>query len=432
MRLCLELAAAPGEESDRADSVGHMAAPAELFPHHVFVDLETTGLDPARDEVIEVGALFVEGGQVVRRLSRLFRPSSRLPLAIRRLTGLSDADLANEPPFSGFETELTELLRGWTVIAHNARFEQAFLCDILSEVDAPVLDSCELLHYLYPELDSHSLESVIRWAGISEGAAHRALQDCEDTFAVLQHALGSCIEEGRAEDVAEVLECLAPGEDGEEVSSRHPPLVRMVAALLVRCRATRLPLLLAEDSPFLPGPEERLRRGPRGPPTSGAPAPVQPVGDAEVDVILGPGGTLEALKDGFHSREQQVQIARRVARTLSEGGRLAVEAGTGTGKSLAYLGPAALFAARNRRRVAVAPHTRTLQDQLIEKDLPRLHRATGGGFGYALLKGQTNYLCRRRALELTATDAAMHYDERAPRAYLRAFLRRSRDGDLDR
>jgi ATP-dependent DNA helicase DinG len=82
--------------------------------------------------------------------------------------------------------------------------------------------------------------------------------------------------------------------------------------------------------------------------------------------------------------------------------------------------------------VGVAPHTKTLQDQLIEKDLPRLHKATGGAFGYALLKGQTNYICRRRALETTRVEPGMAHVARAPRAYLRAFLRRSSDGDLDR
>ena len=135
---------------------------------------------------------------------------------------------------------------------------------------------------------------------------------------------------------------------------------------------------------------------------------------------------------GFRSRPAQLDMSQAVARTLSEGGQLAVEASTGTGKSLAYLAPAALFAARNGRKVAVAPHTKTLQDQLIEKDLPRLHRATGGSFGYALLKGQTNYLCRRRALDATLVEPGMRHEARAPRAYLRAFLRRSPDGDLDR
>ncbi|MBX5484780.1 MAG: exonuclease [Myxococcaceae bacterium] len=414
-----------------------MACPAELFHHHVFVDLETTGLNPQTDEVIEVGALFVEEGQVVRRISRLFRPSAPLPLAIQRITGLTDADLDGQPSFHAFQDELAEALRGWTVVAHNAFFERSFLAEVFASIDAEVIDSCELLHYLFPELDSHSLESAVKWAKVSDRCAHRALRDCEDTFAVVCHALGRCEDEARADELAEVLACLAPEADlrhPEAGVRQHPALVRLLMELYERCRHQSAPLTLTGDGPFLPPRPERLRQ--RGVTVSHdndeGDVTVEPVTTADVDAVLGAGGALERTVDGFRPRVQQLQIARRVARALSAGERLAVEAGTGTGKSLAYLTPAALFAAKNGLKVAVAPNTRALQDQLMEKDLPRLHRALGGSFGYALLKGQTNYLCRRRTLELTRVEAGMPWEERAPRAYLRAYLRRSPDGDLDR
>src|SRR5262245_33383863 len=104
---------------------------AALFPRHAFVDLETTGLDPSRDEVIELGVLFVENGEVSRRVSQLFRASSPLSLAIERLTGIRDAELADQPPFSDYVTQLQRWLEGWTVIAHNAGFEQGFLGELL-------------------------------------------------------------------------------------------------------------------------------------------------------------------------------------------------------------------------------------------------------------------------------------------------------------
>ncbi len=417
-----------------------MASSADLFHHHVFLDLETTGLNPSTDEVIEVGALFVHEGQVVNRISRLFRPSIPLPLAIRRITGLDDAQLASQPSFLTFADELREALAGWTVVAHNAWFERSFLAPILEAIEAPVLDSCELLHYLYPELDSHSLESVVKWAKVSDRAAHRALKDCEDTFGVLTYALDACVADGRTEDLADVLACLAPSEalDGPATLDLgiegHPPIVQLLLDLHARCRAASVPLTLTPDSAFLPAREDRLRQG--GSTSARDPddkdSPYTQVTPRQVEEVLGPGGTLEQTVPGFRSRAQQVTIAQRVAAALSRGERLAVEAGTGTGKSLAYLAPAALFAAANGVKVAVAPHTKTLQDQLMEKDLPRLHSALGGRFGYALLKGQTNYLCRRRTLELTRVDAGMPWEDRAPRAYLRSLLRRSPDGDLDR
>jgi ATP-dependent DNA helicase DinG len=402
-----------------------------LFRHHVFVDLETTGLDPSVDEVIELGALFVHEGKVVERMDRLFAPSSPLPLTIQRITGLTDEDLKGRERFTTYRLRLREDLKGWTVVAHNASFEQGFLYDLLQEIEAPVLDSCELLHYLYPELESHSLEALVAWAGVSDHAAHRALKDCEDTFAVLRVALDRCAHDGRSDDLRELLSILRP-ESPLPARAEAPSsaLLELLQGLFDECKRFPAPLALTADSDFLPTPKERSRAAPRAPaPPSGEIPPVPP---EEVDRLLGPSGALERAVPGFHSRPQQLSIAHEVARTLSDGGTLAMEAGTGSGKSLAYLAPAALFALRSGRKVAVAPHTKALQDQLVEKDLPKLHRAMEGAFQYTLLKGQQNYLCRRRALEVTQVEPAMGHPQRAPRAYLRALLRRSRDGDIDR
>ncbi|MDY7228442.1 helicase C-terminal domain-containing protein [Hyalangium rubrum] len=421
-----------------------MGGAAELFTRHVFLDLETTGLDPRVDEVIELGALFFENGQEVRRIARLYSASRPLPITIRRLTGIDDTMLAGKPRFGSDLRELREALAGWTVVAHNAPFEKGFLPDLLGPIRAPVLDSCELLHYLHPELSSHSLEAMLRWAGLQPRTAHRVVTDCLATHAVLVHALDGCIREGRADDIADLLSTLDPrmslrlaqveaGEAQLEGSSEERPLLAMLSRLWEACRETPVGLKLETTGGFLPGRPERLRAGgAKAPPEPEPGTPVQPVKANEVAALVGPGGALEKAVEGFASRLAQLEMAQAVARTLSDGGQLAVEASTGTGKSLAYLAPAALFAARNGRKVGVAPHTKTLQDQLIEKDLPRLHRATGGAFGYALLKGQTNYLCRRRALEATRVEPGMGHEARAPRAYLRAFLRRGPDGDLDR
>lgn len=425
-----------------------MGSAAEHFTRHVFLDLETTGLDPRTDEVIELGALFFENGQEVRRIARLYSASRPLPITIRRLTGIDDALLEGRPRFGSDIAELREALRGWTVVAHNAPFEKGFLPDLLGPIRAPVLDSCELLHYLHPELSSHSLESMLRWAGQKPRTAHRVVTDCLATHAVLVHAMDGCIRDGRADDIADLLATLDPrskaalrlaqAEAGEaavdeDSASEEQPLLSLLYRLWEACQAKPMPLKLETTGGFLQGRPERLRAGgAKAPPEPEPGTPVQPVRADEVTALLGPGGALEKLEEGFKSRPAQLEMSQAVARTLSEGGQLAVEASTGTGKSLAYLAPSALFAARNGRKVAVAPHTKTLQDQLIEKDLPRLHRATGGAFGYALLKGQTNYLCRRRALDATLVEPGMRHEARAPRAYLRAFMRRSTDGDLDR
>lgn len=101
---------------------------------------------------------------------------------------------------------------------------------------------------------------------------------------------------------------------------------------------------------------------------------------------------------GHEARQPQVQMAVHVAHALNEGQISLSEAGTGTGKSLAYLVPAVLWALKNDARVAVATFTINLQGQLVSADIPILKRA-GLRFTHALLKGRSNYICRRRLKE---------------------------------
>ncbi len=98
----------------------------------------------------------------------------------------------------------------------------------------------------------------------------------------------------------------------------------------------------------------------------------------------------------FEFRPQQQEMAVAVARALESGEHLAVEAGTGVGKSLAYLVPAILYAVANKKKAVVSTHTINLQEQLTEKDLPMLEHILPVKFSFTMLKGRANYLCTRR------------------------------------
>jgi ATP-dependent DNA helicase DinG len=98
----------------------------------------------------------------------------------------------------------------------------------------------------------------------------------------------------------------------------------------------------------------------------------------------------------FEFRPQQQQMAMAVAHALQTGEHLAVEAGTGVGKSLAYLIPAILFALEKKKKAVVSTHTINLQEQLIEKDLPMLQQILPVPFKFSMLKGRANYLCTHR------------------------------------
>jgi ATP-dependent DNA helicase DinG len=112
----------------------------------------------------------------------------------------------------------------------------------------------------------------------------------------------------------------------------------------------------------------------------------------DLEDIFGPGGPLHSALPDFKSRWQQLRMAERVATALEHRETVVVEAGTGTGKTFAYLVPALLCGSR----VLISTGTRTLQDQLFSKDLPLVAAALGRPARIALLKGRTNYLCRYR------------------------------------
>jgi ATP-dependent DNA helicase DinG len=139
-----------------------------------------------------------------------------------------------------------------------------------------------------------------------------------------------------------------------------------------------------------------------------------------------PGGVLSRAAEAFRPRAGQTEMAAAVARTIREGGALVVEAGTGVGKTFSYLVPALL----SGERVLLSTATKTLQDQLFARDLPRLAEALGLPVRMALLKGRASYLCTHR-LELARRDANLP-DRSALRtlAKIEQWAQTTRSGDL--
>jgi len=155
----------------------------------------------------------------------------------------------------------------------------------------------------------------------------------------------------------------------------------------------------------------------------------------DLEDIFGHGGPLERALTGFKVRREQLLMAERVAGALAARESLVVEAGTGTGKTFAYLVPALLCGAR----VLISTGTRTLQDQLFSKDLPLVAAALGRPARVALLKGRANYLCRYRLaradeggeqLTLEQSAATRPRASHAMLARIRRWARTTRRGDL--
>ena len=152
------------------------------------------------------------------------------------------------------------------------------------------------------------------------------------------------------------------------------------------------------------------------------------VDGGRVQAALSPGGALAAALPGYEARPGQIRMARAIAKALNERLHLLVEAGTGTGKSMAYLLPAVEYAVANGRRVVVSTNTINLQEQLFFKDIPLLRKALPVEFRAAVLKGRSNYLCLRRWRSFLR-DGLTSDADRILAAKVLLWLRQTESGD---
>jgi ATP-dependent DNA helicase DinG len=153
--------------------------------------------------------------------------------------------------------------------------------------------------------------------------------------------------------------------------------------------------------------------------------------ESEIDALLAPGGPISNAHPGYEDRPSQRDMARAVARIYNDGGIGVAEAGTGTGKSVAYLLPAIRWAGLNRERTVISTNTINLQEQLVTKDLPFLRRALGEPFRFALVKGRNNYISIRRARLAAMTSESLFENAQSTEVNtLLAWIESTRDGSL--
>ena len=162
-----------------------------------------------------------------------------------------------------------------------------------------------------------------------------------------------------------------------------------------------------------------------------APRDEQLLEPQRIAALLGPDGEVAVKLPGYEERPEQLRMALAVGEAFNLGRLSLIEAGTGTGKSLAYLVPALLWALANEERVVVSTNTINLQEQLIRKDLPFLRRATGLQFRAVLVKGRSNYLCRRRT-ETAHREPGLFDDELSAEFHsLLVWARQTADGSRE-
>jgi DNA polymerase-3 subunit epsilon/ATP-dependent DNA helicase DinG len=360
---------------------------------YVSVDLETTGLDPERDEIIEVAAIRFDTSGPIATYHSLVNPERKLEYRIALLTGINADELESAPHFGSIAGEIEQFIGLDPVVGQNPTFDTGFLARKGVQVFGPTYDTFELASLLLPDLRQHSLGAIADHLKIDFETRHRAGADAEAAMRVFL-AL-------RERLAASPRDLLAEADRISAASSwtlRH--LFREVAA----------------EHPRRPGDSEHegmvhgFVKAPARIEEATAPSTRRVTVAPDEPASLIASVAARAALEGFEDRPEQSSMARAVAEAIAEGDQLIVEAGTGVGKSLAYLIPTALHAVRNNSRAVISTNTINLQEQIIGQDVPiarRLLAAAGVGpddLRVTQLKGRRNYLCLLRWA--SATKAA--------------------------
>jgi ATP-dependent DNA helicase DinG len=353
------------------------AVPVFPLPDFVAIDVETTGLDFSSDRVIEIGAVKFTGGRPGAEFSSLVNPGVPLPPVITELTGIADADVAAAPVFADIAPKLLAFIANLPLCGHQITFDLTFLNKELERAGIPgtqpigrqSLDTALLSKILIQSGTRFSLKSVSDSLAVSLTNAHRALADAKASGEVAAILIPKIAELPRP--VRQTMAAAAPASFFKtlvfkSLDGAHPAV--SIRTLQTDVPATRLTV-----------------------PDTCRPIEIEPVRR-----IFSTGGSLEKNLPSYSLRTSQLSMAVEVAEAFNTHSILLAEAGTGTGKSVAYLIPASLWAMANKTRVVVATHTRNLQDQLVSKDLRLVAKIVGAGFRYSVLKGRANYLCLDR------------------------------------
>jgi predicted DnaQ family exonuclease/DinG family helicase len=374
----------------------------------VAIDLETTGTDPNTDCIIEVSAVKFEGRRIVDTFQRLTNPYCAIPYRVRVLTGISQAEVDKAPPLSTVLEELTAFIGNHPIVGHNVSFDLAFLGQAGVHLANQCYDTFELAILLL-RLDDYSLASLARHFKAS-APSHRALPDALATAGVFT----ALLEKTCQLDPGLIAEINRLGANLEQWTLR--PLFAEVAS-----SATPAAGQFARAFKVSADRLEPLKTS----------ACVQPLDIDNLATSLEPGGRLARTFPDFEYRPQQVKMMRSVAQALSRKEHLLVEAGTGTGKSIAYLLPAIRFALHNNTQVIISTNTINLQEQLMNKDIPGLLSCLakeGDDLSYVALKGRSNYLCLRR-WELLRQSLLLSAEEAHLLIRLAAWLASTQSGD---
>ena len=361
----------PSDVIERYEQLPNLARTTDfgqLDRNIVVIDTETTGLSPHHDELIQIAAARLECGEITDWFITFVNPGRPLSDEIIHLTNIHDSDLAVAPTPQEALADLVEFSGDATMVAHNASFDRGFVTrhpEGYPLLENRWVDTLDLSRIALPRLKSHRLIDLVHAFG-APISTHRADDDVAATCVIYRILLAAVI--SMPEDL---VHAIAGMDVDNEWQTVH--VFRQLVNVLQDPVSSSRPLFSLRELR-----RQRILELPTRPARRDADdlvgTLVYPT-EEEITHAFSENGVLGHIYADYEPRDEQRAMALSIADTLAQSENLAVEAGTGVGKSMAYLVPAALFSQRNDVSVGIATKTNSLLDQLVYHELPALAAA---------------------------------------------------------
>ena len=377
----------------------------------LFLDLETTGLDHLRNKVIEIAVIFSQKDGSKKTYTTLINPGVSVPPLITSLTGINDAMLINASKPEEVANQVRPILEGKIIVAHNAAFDVRFLETLVGPFRNKYIDTLELAKILFPHLSSYSLRYLVSNFSLQCEPSHRALADTE-SLEKLFFYLRAEAEKLTLLEIQDIFYFLQDEDRGLKLFFEEI-LDEKIRTFNFDQSISNQKISSEEDCPVKPReinvvwePEKLLQ-------------------------MFKPGGCIAAGFENYQERSEQIKMVKAAAKAFQQNRMLVAEAGTGVGKSLAYLVPALAWAVSQQEKVVVATYTIALQEQLWHSDIQFLRKYLSFDFDAAVLKGRSNYFCLYKWQTFKEGVAKLSWHDKVFMARLAHWLAREDAGDKD-
>ena len=371
----------------------------------VVFDTETTGLNSYSDKLIEIAGVKYEGGKITDVFTSLIDPEVYIDDKITALTGISNDDVAGQEKVDTVIPKFLNFVDGYPLVAHNISFDLEFITYNIAILDLEnkfktkkFYDTLILSQTLLPVgVSNHKLGTLAECLNIEVGNLHRAKDDCEACGSLFLKLIEKAVT--LSDNTVQKLATVAAKSMHRYTAQFFKDLGDYYSKTSFNRKLNAVEIKYPESHNYYDKdeefPEENLSAL---------------FSEGVVDNIFSNNGVLKSNIAKYEYRSEQHEMAKKCFEVFSQDRILISEAGTGVGKSYAYLIPSIIHSLKSNQKVIVSTNTKNLQEQIFYKDIPVLYDIFKGAFNAVVLKGRRNYLCRNR-FEALCRDPLYHLKE---------------------